>query len=1075
MKTLQLALSVFYLLVSSPNSYAQQLWEPLGGPIGIYGINEIVEDESGRLFLIKNKDIYTSIDKGTTWTKTLISPQINTGILRFIQSKQGNVYLVNYIDVFDIKVYDKMSNTWIIKVDFAITNIYAHLVSFNKNDELWVIDLGSSPHINYSTDQGKTFQNVTLNGTTGWVDNFSCYDDNNNLFVAGYGTSTYLYHFTKSGSLTQVKPVESPSFLRYNLFTGTAYMIDYYQVYRSTDGGFNWQVVNLPLGNTSKSFKSDIQILPDGKIILHCSKGVFLSDDDGISWANININSTGNFYCTSSFDFFKYNDCELEQLEILLNGSNDWKSLQDQFKFQNVTNVTRNSLGNIYTSICNDEYIQLSQDNGVSWTTFVIKDPLEHIVTNIITLNNGIEFALTQDLKLYKSSNNGVSWEHVVLTNTNITPFSRLYLGPNKSLYLISDTESAISKDLGNSWINIKFTSWYNTPVNISSNGDIYSTADSYEYKYLASKDSVFTIDISNQFPNSTITGLYCLKNGTVLYSIYDNSNFDHKFYRQPNGEGLFSQIVSPFEPSSMKFCQNVKGDIFGYNTNFDIYKSIDDGTSWSKIGQLPKLDYPNFINCLDDQHLYVGYSDDVLFRSNNPTASSKLIVGKSWVEINNDCTYQFGEFAPPPTIVKVKEISGEIGFTNHDGNFILTGEVGNYHLNVIPPNNLYTPCFTDVPVTIVSNGDTAFADLPLKIKESCPYLQVQLSTNILRRCFDNSYYVSVSNKGTAVANNVTLQVTLDPYFIFNSTSWPNYTNSGQVYTFQLGNIEANASVNIQIHFKVSCDATLGQEHCITAEIFPKSSCTNPLDDYSLATECKQNVGSFDPNEKHVFVNGVQDPAIVKPNETLEYQILFQNTGTDTAFRIIVEDVLPAELDIKTIEPLIASHPYVMEFVNARTVRFIFDNILLPDSNINEVKSHGFIKFRIKPFGNTVLGTQLNNAAHIYFDYNLPITTNTSSIQYTNSTSSHTLNPVFNILASPNPFHDVVNFQIESKSALPSNTIIQLYDVYGKLCASQLVTGKNTKLQTEGLLQGCYIYKITSEQEMIGSGVLIMK
>ena len=51
---------------------------------------------------------------------------------------------------------------------------------------------------------------------------------------------------------------------------------------------------------------------------------------------------------------------------------------------------------------------------------------------------------------------------------------------------------------------------------------------------------------------------------------------------------------------------------------------------------------------------------------------------------------------------------------------------------------------------------------------------------------------------------------------------------------------------------------------------------------------------------------------------------------------------------------------------------------MLPDSNVNEPASHGFIKFRIQQKASNPTGARIENTAAIYFDYNAPVLTNTT-------------------------------------------------------------------------------------------------
>src|SRR5690606_12152357 len=46
-------------------------------------------------------------------------------------------------------------------------------------------------------------------------------------------------------------------------------------------------------------------------------------------------------------------------------------------------------------------------------------------------------------------------------------------------------------------------------------------------------------------------------------------------------------------------------------------------------------------------------------------------------------------------------------------------------------------------------------------------------------------------------------------------------------------------------------------------------------------------------------------------------------------------------------------------------------------SSVNEEGSNGFVAFKIKPKATLNIGDEITGVANIYFDYNLPITTNT--------------------------------------------------------------------------------------------------
>lgn len=140
---------------------------------------------------------------------------------------------------------------------------------------------------------------------------------------------------------------------------------------------------------------------------------------------------------------------------------------------------------------------------------------------------------------------------------------------------------------------------------------------------------------------------------------------------------------------------------------------------------------------------------------------------------------------------------------------------------------------------------------------------------------------------------------------------------------------------------------------------------------------CNTIVGSYDPNDKQAFPIGAEAQHFIDPNQPLEYLIRFQNTGTDTAFTVVIRDTLSSLLDPASVRPGAASHDYEWSLSGQGILTFVFDNILLPDSNVNEPGSHGFVQFKIDQQKDVPPGTLLENSAGIFFDFNAPIITNT--------------------------------------------------------------------------------------------------
>jgi uncharacterized repeat protein (TIGR01451 family) len=165
---------------------------------------------------------------------------------------------------------------------------------------------------------------------------------------------------------------------------------------------------------------------------------------------------------------------------------------------------------------------------------------------------------------------------------------------------------------------------------------------------------------------------------------------------------------------------------------------------------------------------------------------------------------------------------------------------------------------------------------------------------------------------------------------------------------------------------------------------------TQDSSEYSLANNTttinREITSSYDPNDKLVSPRNFYH---IENDSILDYTIQFQNTGSDTAFTVVVRDTLPLDVDTRTFKMGAASHPYTYSLTGNGILTFTFENILLPDSNTNEPMSHGLVNFRIKPIQPLSLGQEITNTADIYFDFNPPIHTPAATVVVTDETGIH--------------------------------------------------------------------------------------
>lgn len=252
--------------------------------------------------------------------------------------------------------------------------------------------------------------------------------------------------------------------------------------------------------------------------------------------------------------------------------------------------------------------------------------------------------------------------------------------------------------------------------------------------------------------------------------------------------------------------------------------------------------------------------------------------------------------------------------------------------------------------------------------------------------------------------------------------------------------------------------------------LFPLGN-PNPFE----ASDCLENIGSYDPNDKQGIPLGYGSQHFIKANTDLEYMIRFQNTGTDTAFLVVIEDVLSTQLDPASVRVEVASHPMKFALLEGGVLRFTFEDILLPDSNVNAITSNGFVKFRVSQQPNLADGNVIENEAAIYFDGNAPVITNKTFHTVGDHFVAVNTNDLENeglLSAYPNPASDAVFFELKEVATAAR---FELSNSLGQQISSESFSGKQYRFDRKNLPAGIYYFQIQANNAKIASGKIILK
>ncbi len=352
---------------------------------------------------------------------------------------------------------------------------------------------------------------------------------------------------------------------------------------------------------------------------------------------------------------------------------------------------------------------------------------------------------------------------------------------------------------------------------------------------------------------------------------------------------------------------------------------------------------------------------------------------GNVYVDLDNDMQIDTEDFFATSTSI-INQQNTLIDITNSDG--VFTGYLmpsTTMYLHAIGPQGYEssTTSFTATENTEVLLGDIFIHPTIANLHNLSV---VVTSPTPPRPGFHNLYHIKATNYGVTTEDVVVQFDMLDMpgasiedadggSLVGNTITWANIS----LMPWQ--------SAEYTVDILVSSSAELGTLY--TSESSCHYTDNGLLDNFPLNnvyTTTQEVIGSFDPNDKTVNKSLLPSSELANPDGiSLEYIIRFQNTGTAPAVNIVVEDMLEENLDASTLQMLNASHSYEFSIDEDGKLIWTFDNIMLPDSTANEVESHGFIHFKINTHADLSLTDSITNSCSIFFDFNLPIITNTAT------------------------------------------------------------------------------------------------
>ncbi|MBK8497760.1 MAG: T9SS type A sorting domain-containing protein [Flavobacteriales bacterium] len=447
--------------------------------------------------------------------------------------------------------------------------------------------------------------------------------------------------------------------------------------------------------------------------------------------------------------------------------------------------------------------------------------------------------------------------------------------------------------------------------------------------------------------------------------------------------------------------------------------------------------------------------ADSVMFTIPDLGVTCGSVAGMSWYDVDGDCVFD-PEDAGVPYSPLLIEPGGHVAFTGADGTYQFELVDGSYTL-ALGDASLIPICPANQPVPFTVNDDETTIDLANGSNEQLD-LSVYASGGPARPGFAHMVHATARNMAPQFSGPVTLTVEIDSDITYvNAVPAPSAV-VGNVLSWNFAAFGLFGDASVQVETAVPVGTAIGTELLHTVSVsntLPESTYANNTVSWNALV-----TASLDPNDKIARTSGGQSDTqyFLDQDEFIDYTIRFQNTGTDTAFTVIITDTLSGTLDMMTFEQGVVSHPFDVRFKAGRVVEWRFDEILLPDSTTNESGSHGLVQFRLKPVQPLPAGSEISNTANIFFDYNEPVITEPSVLVAEFSTGVAATSSESGVEVFPNP----ANGSFTVRSLASSIRTVQLLSADGRRVMQGSVTGGSSiGIDATILAPGTYIVVVT--------------
>ncbi len=357
------------------------------------------------------------------------------------------------------------------------------------------------------------------------------------------------------------------------------------------------------------------------------------------------------------------------------------------------------------------------------------------------------------------------------------------------------------------------------------------------------------------------------------------------------------------------------------------------------------------------------------------------FIQGNVFFDYNNNCLQDTMEL-PAKNYMLLASGNGVVSYG-------VTDSLGHYFIQVVDTGSYSVSAaqWQSCPLIVCSGGNypvqVSLTTLTNYATANFPLIDQQVDLTVLDETsqpFSGSslnYVIYYGNRRDSVLPAATVTLVYDSIFSLDSTSPPFTTHNPATHsiTWDVTNVGNIYSFSQYVTANFHTGFVTGQN----SNVFLMRESISNLPGDCMPTNNSANhpfviANAFDPNYKIAYPEG----ALSASDSAITYTIHFQNIGTGPTHFVQIVDTLPDYLNPASIQMVGASHyPYLFAIQNGNVLTWNFDPYVLPDSASDPIGSQGYICFTISLKSGVTNGTIIPNTAHIYFDYNPSVATNT--------------------------------------------------------------------------------------------------